>query len=99
MSFMQWFAGMVGRPVARRRGPRPHSGSRRPNRPLVLEALENRWCPALMLTDYGLAEGMSLATFAIKVPTQRGSSGTIGAYSLAFPSNGKVMGSEEPGNV
>jgi hypothetical protein len=64
-----------------------------------LEALENRWCPALTLTDYGLAEGMSLSTFATNVPTQGGSTGTIGAYSLAFPSNGKVLGSEEPGNV
>jgi hypothetical protein len=64
-----------------------------------LEALENRWCPALTLTDYGFAEGLSLSTFATNVPTQSGSTGTIGAYSLAFPSNGTVLGSDEPGNV
>jgi hypothetical protein len=96
---MQWFAGMVRRPAARRRGSRPHSGSRRPNSHLVLEALESRWCPALTLTDYGVAEGLSLSTFATNVPTQGGSTGTIGAYSLAFPGDGTVLGSDEPGNV
>jgi hypothetical protein len=89
---------MVRRPVVRRRGSRPRSGSYRPSRP-VLEALESRWCPTLTLTQAGIDEGLSLSNFAYNVPTQDGSTGTIGAYALAFPSNGTVLGSDEPGNV
>jgi hypothetical protein len=80
----------------------PKGAGRRPrqsSRPLVLEVLESRWCPTLMLTQAGIDEGLNLSNFAYNVPTQDGSTGTIGAYALAFPSNGTVLGSDEPGNV
>jgi hypothetical protein len=89
---------MVRRPAVRRRGA-PGSGRRRPNRPLVLEALESRWCPTLTLARAGIDEGLNLSNFAYNVPTADGTTETIGAYALAFPSNGTVLGSDEPGNA
>jgi hypothetical protein len=95
MALMQWLAGMVRRPVARRRGSRSWSDHRRWNRPLVLEALESRWCPALTLTQAGIDLGLSLSTFADGFPSQSGA----GPSGIAFPSGGGVLVSDVPGNV
>jgi hypothetical protein len=61
---------------------------------LALEALENRCCPSLTLTQAGIDRGLSLSTFADGFPNQSGA----GPYGIAFPSGG-VLVSDAPGNV
>ena len=63
-------------------------------RPCLL-SLEDRLCPALTLTPAGKAAGIVLSTFASGFPN----SNNVGPLGIAFPSNGGVLVTDDPGNV
>ena len=66
---------------------------------VLIGVLTCTWCDTaragLTLTAAGIAQGLSLSTFASNFPN----SGGIGPLGIAFPTSGGVLVSDGPGNV
>jgi type VI protein secretion system component Hcp len=94
-SFWNALGGMTRRRAPRRGGPRRSVGRRRP-RPLEVERLDERLCPALALTSAGKSLGLTLSTYADGfTPRADG----LGPLAVAFPASGGVLVTDAPGDV
>lgn len=68
--------------------------------PFLVERLEDRCCPSLTLTSAGVAEGLTLSTFATGFPSTDVGFGEIaGPFGIAFPGSGGVLVGDIAGNV
>jgi WD40 repeat protein len=74
---------------------KPQRERRCSKRPLVLEALEGRLCPAFTLTSASIQAGYGISVFATDFPVDQG----VGVTSIVFRQQGGELVSDGSGNV